>query len=402
MALSDAWLKANYGRARPKSEEATDRDGLSVRVSPKGKITFQMRFRYAGKAARLDIGSYPGIGLKQARAECLRLRAELEKGHDPRIVKKLERLDIQTAHTLKDLFGDWYESYGKTSKKNPIEIFRSFEIHAFPILGDLPAESLTLHHWLSVLEPLGKAKPAIAERVLSNAKQMYHWARRRQLVDVNPIADITRRDLSIVRNVGERSLSDEELGQVLDGIEGSRLSQKNRLFLKLCIFYGCRNGEMRKAERSHFDFDRMTWTVPPENHKLGKKTGKPIVRPIIPEIMPWLDELFLLAGDSRFLFQKLRSSNDEPMGERTTLSFPTNIMVWLKKHRGVEMVHWSMHDLRKTARTNWSQLTQPHIAEIMLGHKLPGVWQVYDHHQYLDEQALAYKAWWSALLLKHV
>lgn len=43
-------------------------------------------------------------------------------------------------------------------------------------------------------------------------------------------------------------------------------------------------------------------------------------------------------------------------------------------------------------------MTDPHIAEIMLGHRLPGEWQVYDHYQYLDEQAEAYSKWWERLM----
>jgi integrase len=62
-----------------------------------------------------------------------------------------------------------------------------------------------------------------------------------------------------------------------------------------------------------------------------------------------------------------------------------------------DMPHWSVHDLRKTARTNLSTLTEPHIAEIILGHKLPGQWQVYDHHAYLSEQGVAYSAWFDRL-----
>jgi integrase len=398
VAISDTWLKANAGRARPKNEEFTDRDGLSVRASPKGKLTFQIRYRYAGKPARLDLGTYPAMTLKQAREANLRMRSQLEAGHDPRILKRLERSKIETAPTIRTLFSGWYTADCMLSVKRHEEIHRTFDIHVFPTVGDLPAEGLTLHHWLHLLEPLSAAKPAIAERVLSTAKQVYHWARRRQMVTVNPLADITRRDLGIVRKVGERSLSDEELTWVLDAVENSRLSPKNKLFVILCLAFGCRNGEMRQAEKSHFDFDQMTWTVPPENHKLGKKTGKPIIRPIIPEIRPLLDELFALSRDSRFLFQQLRVAGvEQPMGERSVLSIPRNLMIWLKRRRDIDMQHWSLHDLRKTARTNWSRLTQPHVAEIMLGHKLPGVWQVYDHHLYLEEQAIAYKEWWARL-----
>ncbi|MGH8241396.1 MAG: tyrosine-type recombinase/integrase, partial [Steroidobacteraceae bacterium] len=45
MTISDAWLKANHGKSRQKRDEKADRDGLGVRVSPRGKIVFQLRFR---------------------------------------------------------------------------------------------------------------------------------------------------------------------------------------------------------------------------------------------------------------------------------------------------------------------------------------------------------------------
>src|SRR5690349_11337010 len=76
MAISDAWLKANSGKLRDTREEKVDRDGFGVRVTPKGKITFQLRFRYDGRPCRLDLGTYPLMSLKDARAETQRLRAQ--------------------------------------------------------------------------------------------------------------------------------------------------------------------------------------------------------------------------------------------------------------------------------------------------------------------------------------
>ncbi len=49
-----------------------------------------------------------------------------------------------------------------------------------------------------------------------------------------------------------------------------------------------------------------------------------------------------------------------------------------------QVPHFTIHDLRRTAH-KLSELTEPHIAEIMLGHKLPGVWSVYDKHTYIEE-----------------
>ena len=87
MALSDTWLRSHLGRSINKQEIKTDRDGLSVRLSPKGKLTFQVRYRFNGAPKRLDIGSYPNVSLKEAREECLRLKGELDKGHDPKIIR---------------------------------------------------------------------------------------------------------------------------------------------------------------------------------------------------------------------------------------------------------------------------------------------------------------------------
>ena len=58
MPLTETWLKANNKKLRDKTIEKTDRDGLSARLSPKGKITYTLRYQYLGKGGRVDIGSY--------------------------------------------------------------------------------------------------------------------------------------------------------------------------------------------------------------------------------------------------------------------------------------------------------------------------------------------------------
>lgn len=392
MAITDAWLKANSGKPRAAREEKADREALSVRVTPKGKITFQLRYRYDGRPCRLDLGTYPLMSLKDARAEAQRLRAQMEQGHDPRVVRQLEKQAIIHADSVESLFRQWYAAYCKGNKKGHHEILRSFEIHVFPRIGKLPVAKVTLHEWLALLEEQATARPGIAERILVNAKQMLKWGVKRQLLSEHPLANINaKEDLQIKKVAGSRSLSDEEIRQVWKAIEHSRMATKNKLFLKLCLIYGCRNGELRLSEKGHFDLEKMVWIVPPENHKLGKTSGKPLLRPITPEIEALLAQAMALSKGSKYLFTN--SGTNKPMGTGAPLQLPYNLMQWLRRHEKYEMAHWSVHDLRNTARTNFSTLTEPHIAEIMLGHKLPGSWQVYDQYDYLPEQAAAYSAW---------
>jgi len=396
MALSDSWLKANHKKERAEREEKSDRDGLSVRVTPKGKIIFQVRYRYDKRLQRLDLGSYPLMSLKGARDENQRLKKELERGHDPKIVRRLEKQAIMDAASLQSLFEHWYESYCKKNKTGHHEIKRSFELYVLPELGKLPAEKITLHQWLDLLEAQAEKRPGIADRLLTNTKQLLKWAVKRKLVLVNMLAENNaKEDLQIKKVAGSRSLSDEEIQLVWLAIDESRMSAKNKPYVKLCLFYGCRNGELLLSEKDHFDFESMVWTIPPENHKLGKTSGKPLLRPIIDEVKPFIEEVMALSGESPHMFTN--SGTSDPMGQSPPLALPYNIMQWLRRHKDYEMQHWSIHEVRKTARTNFSTLTEPHIAEIMLGHRLPGSWQVYDFYDYLPEQKTAYQAWWERL-----
>ncbi|MGX8942144.1 Arm DNA-binding domain-containing protein [Symbiopectobacterium sp. Eva_TO] len=61
MALSDTKLRSLLGKSQGSRTELTDGDGLSARVSPKGAIAFQFRYRWNGQPQRLTIGKYPAM-----------------------------------------------------------------------------------------------------------------------------------------------------------------------------------------------------------------------------------------------------------------------------------------------------------------------------------------------------
>lgn len=395
MALTDVWLKANNGKLRDKTEEVADRDSMSVRLSPKGKITYQLRYRINGKQQRIDIGSYPLMSLKDARAESQRLRAILELGNDPK-AEKLKSQVVAPEDTISSLFEKWYQAYCINNKKSHTQIKRSFELHVFPKIGQLSANQVSVQDWLVILENKVKESESIAARILINAKQMLKWAVKRELIKRNVLFDINpMSDLQVKKNVTNRVLSHDELKMMWLAINKSRMAYKNKLFIKLCLIYGCRNGELRLSEKRHFDFEKMIWCVPPENHKMGESTKKPLLRPITKDTEVLIKEAMSLS-EGKYLFSN--DGSQEVMGRSAPVQLPYNIMQYLRRHNKYEMEHWSIHDLRRTARTNFSTLTEPHIAEIMLGHKLLGQWQVYDKYDYLDEQKLAYEKWFNKLM----
>ena len=395
MPLTDTWLKKNLGKVRAEQHVEADRDGLSARVSPKGKIIFQMRFRYQGKQARLDLGSYPNLTLQQARLELQKMKGVLEAGHDPRVYKKLEVHKVTNALTFEELYLEWHEKYCMANKKNAQQQLRSFQLYVFPKYGSLPADQITLHMWLELLEDHLEKSASITDRLLTNTKQCLDWGVNRKLIENNPIRHITgKRDLNIKKNKVDRILEDDEVALIWKICDESRMALKNALFIKICLFYANRYSELRMAKKSDFDFERKVWTVPPENHKTGKYTKRPLLRPILPEIEPFIKQAMEL-NNSIYMF--VNSGTREMYGQNGPGKLPYNVMQYARRHYGVEMKHWSMHDLRRTARTHFSRFTSRDIAELMIGHTMPGEQGTYDYHDYQNEMGVAYKQWWDKL-----
>lgn len=400
MPISDSYLRSVHGKESEKVTEKTDRDGLSVRISKKGKVVFQLRFYFAGKQKRLDIGTYPGMTLKEARDEGVRLRRYAEDGFDPALMLNERRLANSELYTVERLITEWIDVYASKNVKGYRQILRTYQIHIFPKIGKLLHDRVGTHTWLDLIEFIAKERASIARRILTTANQCHAWGHRRKLVELKPLLDVKPRDIGLKIRSTDRVLNDEEIIMLFDATETMAMTRKNVLFLRLVLLFGCRTGELAASEVSHFNFDDAVWTVPPENHKTGKR-GKPLLRPIIPAAAEMIKEAMQLNGGSKFLFVRkagYEDRNETPMTSNSFLSVPIRIRAFSLNKRGKIMPHWSMHDLRRTARTRWSVLAPPHVCEIMLGHTLPGIWSVYDHNDYLDEQRKAYSAWWAEVM----
>ena len=130
------------------------------------------------------------------------------------------------------------------------------------------------------------------------------------------------------------------------------------------MFFGCRPAEIRRAKKSDFDFDKMVWTVPKENHKIGKKTKKPLIRPIIPEVIPVLEELFSYSPSELAICktEHRKKCTTKKIGDELAESFCSyhgdKINKRVKKLYDVDLETWSIYALRKTMRTNMARISE--------------------------------------------
>jgi integrase len=390
MSITNTWLKSNCGKVSKGCVKA-DRDNLSVRVSPKGAISFVLRFRFNGKDEQFTIGKYPVMTLEEAREKALKYQRLISEGENPRIAEKLAKASVKSVPSFKTLFDRWYSRECLGSVKDATKIYAKFEKDIFPEFGDIPADKLTVSLWMDKLEEVKDRAPSVAAVLLTNIRKAYNYAAKREVVDKNPLQFISAaEDLKVKQVSKETMLDDNQISTLLKAMTHLKLNKRNVLFTKLCLITGCRPNELRLAKKDHFDMVNNIWTVPAENHKIGGKTGKPLKRPIVEGMKEVIVELMEL-NNSEYLL--INDKTGELLKDNFWTTIPKRFNSYAKKMTCQEIGEWSIYDLRKTMRTNVSRLAEPWVAEIMIGHTLGKVFRIYDQNEYLEEQREAYTAW---------
>ncbi|HGM4779777.1 TPA: tyrosine-type recombinase/integrase [Serratia marcescens] len=383
--LTDAKLRKLNGKPIPKLIEMPDGGGLSIRITPLGLIVFQYRYRYAGKARRMTLGSYDEISLKEARDMVQEAKRVLAEGKDPITVKSMTLEEIAGAPTVKDCLSHWVAS-AQAQRLVKLQYWeRAFARHVTPFVGSMIVDEMQISHWQPVFKRMrDSGAETFAGIMLSKIKQVFSYCLRTGKIRINPLAALRISDVGKPVGTGKRYFSDAEIGLFWLTLESSRIYHQNKIFIKLLLLTGCRGVELRKAKKGEFDLKNRTWRVPAEH----SKTRQPFVRGLSEDAVKLIDEAMALFPHINQLFPPAIVQGDRPMSAGVLL----NMAEQLRNEMGVH--DWAMHDLRRTAKTKMSELgIEPHVSEKVLGHKLGGEMAVYDQHSYLKEQQNALDVW---------
>ncbi len=118
-------------------------------------------------------------------------------------------------------------------------------------------------------------------------------------------------------------------------------------------------------------------------------------------VVQWLNEARVLSCGKPFVFPARRLVRRR-MGESRVNRFPhvgpDTLNVALKRLEDLDIAHFTVHDMRRTARTHMARLgVDRFVAERALNHKLKSVEGIYDRHDYFAERLSALNAWAKSL-----
>ncbi|MBI0473547.1 tyrosine-type recombinase/integrase, partial [Pectobacterium parmentieri] len=270
MALSD--MAVRQARATGKAYTLGDIDGLSLAVTDMGGRSWHFRYSWAGKQKRMSLGTYPEVGLREARTLRDQARALLAKGINPKLDRKHKRQFVRLAdeHTFKAVFLQWVEhrklelKEGRNSTLS--QILRIFERDVLPSLSKLSIYDVRRADLLNVLSKIEQREAfTTAEKVRSWLNQLFRFAQVKvERLESNPASDLDVVAVPAPPVAHNPFLRLPELPELLQKVRGYRGAITTQLGIRLLLLTGVRTGELRLATPEQFDLEQGLWIIPPE------------------------------------------------------------------------------------------------------------------------------------------
>ena len=399
--ITDAWLRTVKPPAQGRLELRDARvASLVLRLTPSGAATWSIRTRTAnGKQTRPKLGTWPAMGIADARKAAMAALVAVQGGADPveekraaRAARKAEDSEL----SVKDALAAWRAAKATNanapwSASYAREVARVATHDIVPRLGKLKLARTTRADWAGLISAKRKGAPSMAAALYRIVASFLGHAEAETWISSALLPRKGAARLAPMPPARERVLSDAELRAVW--LAADREPPKLRVFIRLLILTGAREGEVADISAGELDLAAGRWSIPGERTKNRKGYVVPLsplalaeLRVVWPAEEPEADAKLLgrVAGSGFRGFSKLKERVDLALAaasKRLNQSAPEP---------------WRWHDLRRTVRTGLARLgVPPHHAEAAINHvsgrsKLE---QTYDRHDYAEEVIAALTRW---------
>lgn len=386
-------------------------------------VSFVYKYRFDGKAREISCGSWPRQSLKDIRQKHKQARDILDGGADPATAKKAAKLkkavevasEIAGAQaalarpTFAQLFDKWEELSLAKRKDKGAETRRAFEKDVLPVIGKMFAEDIKRPHLLAIFDAiLARGAARLANRTLTDLKQLFKWAILRDHLTADPLMGVVKRDVGGKEEESDRVLSTEELRALPAALASAGLPKATANALMLILATGTRVGEIIRARRADFDVDKRLWRIPEAN----SKNGEPHKIHISDFALPFVENMLADSEGSDWIMPSRVVKDGQPethvglksitkaVGDRQLKFFQREAHAKRTVANANALVlvadaeeAWSPHDLRRSAASIMASLgVPPHVIDKCLNHKEQNrVRRTYQVHDYWPECCEAWR-----------
>ncbi|RDD48256.1 site-specific integrase [Aeromonas sp. ARM81] len=381
--------------------------GLKIEIRESGLKRFVYRFKIGGSEGELLLGSYPALTLAKAREEHGKAVLLVKRGIDPTKFAAQEKAKNETALTMDELLGRWLDAQriAQVVKPQTLQCHQDrWNRHLKKTLGNIRLIDLTRAHLAQALEITRRATKDETRKGLGTLNQMLDYAVVHCLIEANPARLLRPKDFGAsAGSPRERWLTvpelrrlwkaiDEDLGSGGSLAAGGRGVSRHATIslpaanaIKLLILTGCRRGEVANMRFSHIRDD--IWTIP------DTKNGKPHSVFLSRQAKALIDEQALYVNGD-FVFESDRPKSDviEPI---LVDSITRSLRRFISRSLS-DMEPFTVHDLRRSAATNWAERldAEERVIELCLNHlPLNKLVRTYHRSRHDDKKKMLWQRW---------
>ncbi len=413
MAKSLTVLSVESAKPKAARYEISDAgSGLYLVVQPSGAKSWALRYRIGSRPRKYTLGSYPKLGLVEARKLARKEMEAVAEGVDP-ADKKAARRASDLPRTIDELAELFIERYAKKNCRPRTwqETARILGLEDHPEEpgkmrrtksgGDVlkkwkgrRLDSIKRSDVVTLLDGIADEHAVHANRVLAALRRMFNWAIERDLLEASPCANVRAPSQETSR---DRVLSDDELGFVLRAAE--KLEAPFGPYVRMLTLTLQRRNEVAGMRWCEIDWDQKLWVLPASRTKNGNEHVVPLSSPALNLLETMKETTF--AG-SEYVFT---TTGRSPVSGFSKVKKQLDRLIEAK--RGEPLSPWRFHDLRRSGNSKMPRLgVELAICEKILNHvsgTFAGVVGVYQRYAFLDEKRDALERWAHFLIqLSHV
>lgn len=382
------------------SDEGALRGTVRVNRERAVGVSFSWRYRFGGKLKDIRVGTWPGDSLATIRKERDNARRILEEGRDPALKRKVVKLETKISQqagltelqeqlarpTVQDLFDRWLSlELSQRKESSRAELVRAFKKDVLPAIGHIAAEDITKVHIMTVLDGiLARGARRLANRTLSELRQMFGFGYTRDIVKNDPTHRLKKADIGGKEVERDRVLSDDEIHDLASRMPLANLYLPSECAIWIMLSTGCRVGDLMKARWDEIDLEAKTWTFQPEKDKTHIQRTHTIF--LSEFAWQWFQRLHTVSGASEWLYPRRRDVSYEDSTESVE-SGPVckkSITKQIRDRQSTEPMQgrsklsdslklaggpWTSHDLRRTCTTLMVDLgVSPDVAHLCTYH----------------------------------
>jgi integrase len=374
-SLSDKGVAALKPRAQRYAYPDPELRGHYVRVQPSGAKSFAAVAREpAGKQIWTTVGSPDVIGIDEAR--------ELARTAILRIREGLPAVELK-GETFGTVADNWIQRHViRTELRSRPEIERLLDRHILPVWKNREFISLRRSDVASLLDHVEDNHGARqADYCLNIARSIMNWFATRN-DDYNPPIVRGMRRQSPAAQARGRILSDSEICSIWKLADAPTEPTLQGRFestgtfgaiIRVALLTAQRRAKVVSMKWADLS-DDGEWTIPKaprEKDNVGSVVLPETALAIIRVQPRMLDNPYIFAGRGKGCFNGFSKCKER-----------------LDAKLGPDVAPWTIHDLRRTARSLMSRAgISRDVSERIMGHKLQGIEGIYDRHSYAAEKA---------------